>query len=261
MPIITNNTKKQQRVDKSALFKEVMLYCLPHMLIITFVPFAFCILSLIIRALGAKDAAESLFLYIDLPLILSAPLFTTIKVITVLKRSFPRKDSLGKYILAYTTLSYLACLLLLIVLFIITCTFFDVFPLDFKIAAYMRDMHTSSPAALFVFYLTVFCGYALLSLLCVLSYFKGNFSNGSFKFTRSCLWFIIYYFPVLFLFLTVWFISTFIDVSALNKIQIAYSLFNSGMLCVFISLTVTCLLSYPIFYYLSYKILTFKKRK
>ena len=260
MAIIKNSKKAHSQYEqKRTLFKKVLLYCLPTMLIISLIPFSLTLIALLLRAIGIIDISDAFYSYVIFPLTLISPVFLTTKVISVLKGSFPRKDSSGQRILIFVMLSFFVSLIILAIQFIISNELLGIYPLDFKLAAYMRAMHASSPMAMFITYISLICVYALLSIMAVCAYFKPQKSSKDRVVSASCMWFVIYYVPILLLFLLIEFISTFVDITGLQKIEIAHSLFNSGMLCALISLMITALIAYPIFYKLTYEHLTSKK--
>ena len=62
--------------------------------------------------------------------------------------------------------------------------------------------------------------------------------KNKFNFTISCLVFILIYVIILILFLLSYFAATFLDIIALESIQIQGSIFNSSILCSFITFIV-----------------------
>lgn len=254
MPIIpiqkNSNAKPHNKV-----FTQVCKYCLPQMVTATVFPFALVLLTLLLGAVKALPAAEFTAHYIAFPIALCVPLFYTLKMIFALKGAFPRKTNDSHKVVLSVYFCSCICTLLLIILFILSCTLYSAFPLNFKGAAYMRDMSASSIGAMFILYSTVFIFYSFVSLMAVTSYFIGNRSRVKFKFTLSCIIFFIVYVIFLILLLLCYFTSTFIDITALENIQIAQSIFNSSMLCAFVTFDVLAVLTTPILYFINIKFL------
>lgn len=256
MSIIKNNKAgSKSGYAQTPVFKKVVAHCLPIELIITFVPFAMVLLSLLFAAFGAIDAAEFICYYLAFPLALTAPLFITLKQISTLKGSFPRKSNDSHRVILSVFFSTLLCFFLLICLFSLACSLYDMFPMNFRACAYMRDMYMSSPAAIIITYITVFMAYTLVSLMSTVAYFIGEGTKKKFKFTISCLIFVGMYVVLLVLFLLAYFTATFLDIKSLEYIQISNSIFNSSMLCSFVTFIFISVLSLPILYSVNFKAL------
>jgi len=255
---ILNNKKRENNnyYSRTPVFKKVVAYCLPQELSMTLFPFLLVVISLIMASFKAVWAAEFITFYIAFPLAVIVPLLLTVKQISVLKSSFPRKKDDSHRVILSVFFSTLLCILLLIVLFCVSCSLFELFPMDFRAAAYMRDMYTSSPAAMIITYITVYIAYALLSLMSTTAYFLGEATKKKFSFTISCMIFLGMYVALLILFLLAYFAATFLDIKALEAIQIANSIFNSSMLCSFSTFIIIAIAAMPILYCINYKALT-----
>ncbi len=252
MPILPKKDSQKQN-NKAPVFLSVCRYCIPHMAIAAAVPFILMLLSLLIRAAGAVSTAEFTALYIALPLYIAVPLFCTVKVISALKGAFPRKSNDAHKVILSVFFCFCTVTAILIALFNITCATFSAFPLDFKWAGYMRDMNASSHGAMFIFYSSVFLFYTYISLMAVTSYFIGDRSRFRFKFSLTCIVFLLIYVLFLLLLLLSYFASTFMDITALENIQISQSIFNSSMLCAFVTFDVLAIITSPLLYFINYK--------
>lgn len=260
-----SKTKSKAVYAKSPVFMRVMKYCLPHELLITALPFFIVVISILTASFGAIESAEFISFKIAFPIALLAPLFITVKQIGVLKSSFPRKTDDSHKIILSVFSSTLLCQLILIILFCISCSIYGLFPLNFRPAAYIRDMYMSSPAAMIITYITVFMAYTIVSLMSTTAYFLGERTKNRFSFTISCLIFAGMYVLLLIIFLLAYFSATFVDIKSLEDIQIANSIFNSSMLCSFVTFIFIVIASLPILYWINYKALvkleTPKKKK
>ena len=255
MPIIPNKKSHAKSTTQKPVFSKVCKYCLPQMLTITIIPFVLVIISLILATINAITAGEIIAHYIAFPLALCVPLFHTVKMIYALKGAFPRKTNDSHQVALSVHFCYCLSTMLLIILFIISCNLYSAFPLNFRGAAYMRDMTASSSGAMFILYSTVFIFYTFISIMILASYFIGDRSNVKFKFTLSCIVFFAIYVIFLIFLILCYFTSTFIDITALENIQIAQSLFNSSMLCAFVTFDVLAVLTIPILYFINIKFL------
>ena len=234
---------------------QVFKYNLPHMGIMVMTPITTVVLSLILRAFGLSSAAEFITLYVAFPLFLFMPIGATVKTINTLKRSFPRKTNDSHKVFLSILLCSCVMTILTEVFFNIGCSMYGFFPKEFKWAAYMRDMYASSPAAMNIFYISIFFFYSFLSLLIITSYFIGDRVASKMKFTVSCLCFVLFYVLFLVLFLVGYFVSTFLNIIVLENIQIPYSIFSSGMLCAFVVFDVLSAIISPILYFIALKFL------
>ncbi len=251
---IINNEKNYKTVH-SNVFLKVCKYCFPHMLIIATIPFIFVLISLLFRLFGAINIAESIAMYMAFPIALISPMISTVKIIYALKGAFPRKTDDSHKVVLSVFFCYAVCTLITIILFNISCSIYRAYPLDFPSAAYMRDMFTSSPSAMMLFYFTVFCLYITISLMAVTAYFIGYKKKTKHSFSISCLVFILMYVIVLVAFILAYFAATFMDIIALESIQISSSIFNSSMLCAFLTFLFTSFLLSPIIYCINIKTL------
>ncbi len=253
MPIVEK--RNTGSVTVAPVFKKVAAHCLPHMLIIVLIPFALIILSLVIRALGAKSASEAIAYYIAFPLALLSPLFITVKQINTLKAAFTRKTKDSHRVILSVFFCSGICIVLLECFFCLSCALYGFYPLEFRAAAYMRDMYASSPAAVILTYTAVFFAYALISLMSTTAYFIGDSSKKKIRFTLSCLVFVGMYMLVLIMFLLAYFCATFLDIKALESIQISSSFFNSSILCSFVTFIIISMLAFPALYFINLKFL------
>lgn len=237
MPIL-NNQNSTKNITPHEITKKVARYCLPHMMISVAVPFGVLIISLFLRAAGLLNIAEITANYIAFPLALLSPVIITIKVIGTIKGAFPRKTKDEHNVLLSILLCSALSFLALEITFNVSCALLGLYPLDFAGAAYMRDMFFSSPSAMLLFYFTILILYITVNMMTVAAYFIGHKKKNKFNFTISCLVFILIYVIILILFLLSYFAATFLDIIALESIQIQGSIFNSSMLCSFITFIV-----------------------
>lgn len=233
--IKTYKQTTKNTVRPADTIKKVTQYCLPHMLTAVLIPFCLIVISLILGLFNLTGIAEMIVNYIAFPLSLVSTVLITLKQIYALRGAFPRETKDKNTVI----LSVLACsiisFILLINLFHISCYLLGIFPMSFSGAAYIRDMYTSSPAALNLFYVTIFFLISTLSIMCSAAYFIGYNKGGRFSFSYSCFRFIIMYVLLLVIFVLAYFIATFLDIIALERIQISSSIFNSSILCSFVT--------------------------
>ena len=250
-----NNTKR----EKAPSFLEIIKYCLPHMGIMALIPIACVILTLILRAFGLSTIAEFATSYIAFPQFILMPLGITVKVINTLKLSFPRNSYSHRVFLSVLGCSAISTIAIEL-LFIIGCSLYGFFPLEFRGAAYMRDMYTSSPAAMNIFYMTLFMFYTFITMLILASHFISDRLVKKGKFTLSCLVFIAFYIFFLIFFLLSYFGATFLNIITLERIQINSSIFNSSMLCAFLVFDILSLLFSPALYFITMRFLNKKPK-
>ncbi len=247
--------------EKNASLLQIFKYCIPHMGIMAMLPITGVVVSLILRAIGLYAVSEFITSNIVLPMFILMPIGVTVKVINTLKRAFPRKTRDSHRILLSILLCSSLTTILIEVFFSIGCLMYGFFPLEFQWASYMRDMYASSPAAMNIFYFSAFVFYTFISLLIITAYFIGDRTTRKFKFTLSCLIFILFYVVFLILFLIGYFIATFLNIVVLENIQIANSIFNSGMLCAFLVFDILGVLISPALYFITVKFLNKKTKK
>ncbi len=262
---MSNKAKKQNKYSHPSVFLRVAGYTLPTELIICSVPLIISLLSLLIRAVEGTAVAEFLYNYISIPLFILTPILITFKQISTLKKSFPRVgDDTHKVIFSVLGTSALT-IFICVIMFIVSCYIFSSFPLDFKSAAYMRDMFTSSVTAMVIAAITVFVAYCLISLMTTCAFFMGEATGKKYSFTLSCLIFLLMYVLLLIIFVFAYFAATFLDIKTLETIQIENSFFNSSILCSFVTFIFISFLAFPVLYVLNYRSLknlpTPKKKK
>lgn len=259
MPVILNKNRSSEQ-SHSSIFPKVCRYCLPSMLIATFIPFILVLISLLLGSLNAIPAAEFISHFLAFPIAVMTPLFFTVKNIYALKGAFPRKTGSHKVVLSVFFCSCI-CTIILILLFDLSCALYGAFPLNFKGAAYMRDMFASSIGAMFILHVTIFIFYTFISLMAITSYFIGDRSKVRFKFTLTCIVFLAIYVVFLILLILCYFASTFIDITALENIQISQSFFNSSMLCAFVTFDILALITSPALYFTNLRSLKKENKK
>ena len=244
---------KTKNINSQSLFIRVMSHCMPIEILATLAYLIPVVISLIIRYFSQKLAADFIFNYIAIPLALIAPVLVTVKQIKTLKASFPRESEDSHKVI----LSILSCtaisFILLEISFFITCQIYSIFPFDFYIASYVRDMFLSSIPAMLLCSATIFFAYLLISMMITTSYFYGESLYKNYSFTISCVSFSVVYFIFLIIFILSYFAATFVDVTALENIQIKNSFFNSSILCAFVIFNTLSCITIPILYYANYK--------
>ncbi len=245
---IVNNKNIKPTQTSTQVFKKVCVYCLPHMSALTLAPFSVVLLSLLISVMGGFSVAEFLTTYVAFPLAVAAPLFITVKIIYALKGAFPRKTNDSHKVVLSVFFCSSLCIVVLELLFNLSCAMYSAYPLRFMGAAYMRDMFASSPSAMILFYVTLFFLYTVISLMSVTAFFIGDSTKKRFSFTLSCMIFIGMYVILLLLFILAYFAATFLDIIALESIQISGSIFNSSMLCSFITFILLSIIVIPLLY-------------
>ena len=229
-------TNHQKRASQT--IKQVAEYCLPHMLLAIMIPFIILIVGLVMRYVNLTTVAEFTVDFIAFPLALLSIAVITIKEIYALRGAFPRETNDKNTVILSILFFSAFCVFLLISLFHFSCYLLGLFPMDFRGAAFIRDMYRSSPAAINIFYVAIFFFVNTLSQMTISSYFIGHNKQHRLKFSYSCLIFILMYVILLLVFILSYFIATFLDIIALERIQISNSIFNSSILCSFVTFIV-----------------------
>ncbi len=237
------------------IFKQVVLYCLKIEVIMASLPFVFVLISIGLRALSLKSAAEFISVFVVFPLFAIVPLLVTIKQINTFKRSFPRASNDKHRVILSVFFCTALIIIINIILFITSCYLYSFYPLEFREAAYIRDMFASSIGAMVITFLAVFVAYLLISLMVTTAYFMGEAKRKKYSFTLSCIIFFIMYVILLIIFVIAYLTATFLDIKALENIQIANSIFNSSILCSFVTFIVISLAAMPILYKLNFRAL------
>ena len=261
MPIINNRNTTEIYSTNIDLTKRIFIYCIPRMLLSIIIPFIVIILSLIIRAIGIVSIAEFILNYIAIPLFIIAAIIININTTDIIKRSFPRPKMDAHRVLTSIFISSLLSVAVLVLTVLISVSVYGVFPYDFPVASYLRDMMYISPYAITIFYITLFVFIFTISCMATTSYFIGHKRKNKFNFTQSCLVFLIIYIIVLIFFIVSYFAATFIDIIALENIQIANTIFNSSILCSFVTFDVIALPCNLILYFILYNRLTNTKKE
>ena len=233
--IDSKKTSIKDRINPSFVIKKVAEYCLPHMLLAVLIPFFLVILSIMLCFLDLISIAEIIVNYIAFPISIFSALIITLKGIYALKGAFPRNTKDENIVIISVLSCILISYLLLINLFHISCYLLGVFPLNFSGAIYIRDMFYSSPSALILFYVAIFSLLITITNMTLTSFFMGYKRGGRFCLSYSCIKFVLMYVILLILFILCYFFATFLDIITLEKIQIQNSIFNSAILCSFVT--------------------------
>ncbi len=252
---MAQNNKITAKYSTTPVFRQVVSYCILPELIITLIPFALVLLSLALQAVKADYAAEILSYYVAFPLCLAAPLLITLKQVSTLRKSFPRNTPDAHRVILSVFFSSALCIIFEIMLFILSCYLYSIFPMKFLWAAYIRDMFSSSVGAMIITFSAVFFAYALISLMSTTAFFMGEASKKKFSFSLSCLIFLVMYVILLLIFVFAYFGATFLDIKALENLQIANSIFNSSMLCSFVTFILISVIAMPVIYKLNFNAL------
>lgn len=261
MPIINKRVNNNIYSKNKDITKQIAIYCIPRMMLYVAVPLAIVVLSLIIRAIGLITAAEFTLDYIAIPLFIIAPVLINIKTTNIIKKSFPRTKKDERIVLTSILSASLLSLASLVITIIISVSVCGIFPYDFPVASYLRNSMYVSPYAITIFYITLFVLISTLSQMATTSYFIGHNKESRFNFTRSCVVFLIIYVALLILFVMSYFIATFFDIIALENIQIKNTIFNSSILCSFITFDVIALPYNLILYFILYNSLNTTKKE
>ena len=249
MPILNNRKTSQSKAPLPyEVTKKVARYCLPHMLLSVAIPFGAIIIALLMRLTGLINVAEFITEYIAFPLALLSPVIITLKLIYAIKGAFPRKTNDKHNVILSILICASLSFLILEIMFNLSCALLGLYPLNFASATYMRDMFSSSPSAIILFYFTLLVLFITINMMTITAYLMGHKKNSKFNFTKSCLVFILIYVIILILFLLSYFVATFLDIIALEGIQIQGSIFNSSILCSFITFIVVSIPSNLILY-------------
>ncbi|MBQ2863148.1 MAG: hypothetical protein IJE84_03140 [Clostridia bacterium] len=261
MPILNKSNRTGIYSANVDITKKIYLYCIPRLLLYIIPPFAAVILSLIIRAIGVIAAAEFILNYIVIPLFIFCGVLINIKTVDIIKRSFPRTQKDGHKVLSRIISSSLLSFAALVITIIISLLLYGIFPYDFPAASYLRDMMYISPYAITIFFMTLLILIFTFSQIAVASYFIGHKKQTKFTFTKSCLVFFLIYVALLILFVLSYFAATFVDIIALENIQIVNTIFNSSILCSFITFDLIALPCSLIMYFITYKSLNTSKKE
>ena len=259
MSTTEKNNSKATREKPASLF-QVFKYCLPHMGIMAMIPITGVVFALILRAIGMSAISEFITSYIVIPLFIVMPTIPTVKVIGTLKKAFPRKTKDSHRIFLTVLLCSMLTTIVIEIFFNIGCLMYGFFPLEYKTAAFMRAMYAASPAAMNIFYTSAFLFYTFISMMIYAAYFIGYRSKLKIKFTLSCIFFLLFYVIFLILLLITYIGATFMNIIVLENIQIAGTIFNSSVLCLFVVFDMLSVLFLPILYFITLKFLNKKKK-